>query len=294
VLDRRRHESVTGLLFVLPFILALVLLLIVPLAYAFGLSLHTSTLVGGDRFSWFKNYATAWSDTQFRGGLLRVLLFGAIQIPIMLGAALAAALLLDAVVTRLARVLRMVIFMPYAVPAVIGTLMWGFLYSPTFGPAQGFLRAIGLGSVNLLSGNVVLASLGNVVTWQWTGYNTIVLYAALQGLPRELYDAALVDGAGPVQTALRIKVPMIGSALVLVGVFSLIGTLQFFTEPMILRAIASNAITPSYTPNLYAYSLAFQYSEFDYSAAISFAIGAIAFIGSYVFLFLNRRRSGLR
>ncbi|NUR27335.1 MAG: sugar ABC transporter permease, partial [Catenulispora sp.] len=74
----------------------------------------------------------------------------------------------------------------------------------------------------------------------------------------------------------------------------IIGTLQFFTEPRVMRAIASSVITPSYTPNLYAYNLAFQYSEFDYSAAISFALGAVAFVGSYVFLFTMRRRSGLR
>jgi multiple sugar transport system permease protein len=188
----------------------------------------------------------------------------------------------------------MTLFMPYAVPAVIGALMWGFLYSPTFGPVHSLTGALGLGSVDLLSHGWMLTSLGNIVTWQWTGYNMIVLYAALQGLPREIYEAARVDGAGQIQTALRIKVPMVYPALVLTLMFTIIGTLQFFTEPRVLAPTASSVITPDYTPNLYAYNLAFQYSQFNYSAAISFALGAVVFVGSYLFLFVSRRRSGRR
>ena len=91
------------------------------------------------------------------------------------------------------------------------------------------------------------------------------------------------------QTALRIKIPMISSAMVLALMFTIIGTLQFFTEPRVLEKTASSVITPDYTPNLYAYNLAFQYSEFNYSAAISFSLGAVVFIGSYIFLFATRK-----
>ncbi|MEU0069478.1 sugar ABC transporter permease [Streptomyces sp. NPDC006332] len=291
--SRTRHKAM-GLFLVTPFTLLFLAFLVAPLAYAFWLSLRTSTLVGGDHFSWFANYQQAFTDHQFLSGLGRVALFGIVQIPLMLGLALLGALLIDEVGSRLAKVFRMTLFMPYAVPAVIGALMWGFLYSPTFGPVQSLSHALGLGSVNLLSHSLMLTSLGNIVTWQWTGYNMIVLYAALQGLPREVYEAAKLDGAGPVQTALRIKIPMVSSALVLTLMFTIIGTLQFFTEPRVLRPIASSVITPDYTPNLYAYNLAFQYSEFNYSAAISFALGAVVFVGSYLFLFAARRRSGLK
>jgi multiple sugar transport system permease protein len=272
-----------GWAFVAPFCLVFLAFLVTPLAYAFRLSLSTSTLVGGDHFSWFANYADAVRDPQFRHGVVRVLEFGLVQIPVMVGLALISALLLDGVASRLARLFRLALFIPYAVPVVIGTLMWGYLYSPTFGPVP----------VNWLSAHVMLWSLGNIVTWQWTGYNMIVIYSALQGLPRELYEAARVDGASGWQISLRIKIPLISSALVLTVVFAIIGTLQFFTEPRVLRAIASSVITPDYTPNLYAYNLAFQYSQFNYSAAISFLLGAVVFVGSYLFLFLARRRSAL-
>ncbi|MDO0934902.1 sugar ABC transporter permease [Streptomyces sp. DG2A-72] len=283
-----------GLLLVSPFLLLFLAFLVAPLCYAFWLSLRTSTLVGGDHFSWFANYQQTFSDPQFLSGVRRVVVFGVVQIPVMLGFALLGALIIDEVTSRLAKVFRMTLFMPYAVPAVIGALMWGFLYSPTFGPVNSISDSLGLGKVDLLSHGLMLTSLGNIVTWQWTGYNMIVLYAALQGLPREVYEAAKLDGAGQLQTALRIKVPMISSALVLTLMFTLIGTLQFFTEPRVLEKTASSVITPDYTPNLYAYNLAFQYSEFNYSAAISFSLGAVVFIGSYIFLFATRKRSGLK
>ena len=290
---RTRHRAV-GLLLVTPFTLLFATFLVAPLGYAFWLSLRTSTLVGGDHFSWFANYQQAFTDPHFLAGLRRVAVFGLVQIPVMLVLALLGALIIDEVTGRLAKVFRMTLFMPYAVPAVIGALMWGFLYSPTFGPVHTVTHALGLGSVDLLGHGLMLTSLGNIVTWQWTGYNMIVLYAALQGLPREVYEAAKIDGAGQMATALRIKIPMISSALVLTLMFTIIGTLQFFTEPRVLAPTASSVITPDYTPNLYAYNLAFQYSEFNYSAAISFALGAVVFIGSYLFLFLSRRRSGLK
>ena len=288
-----RHKAM-GLLLVSPFGLLFAAFLVAPLAYAFWLSLRTSTLVGGDHFSWFANYQQTFSDPHFLSGVRRVVIFGVVQIPLMLGLALLGALIIDEVTSRLAKVFRMTLFMPYAVPAVIGALMWGFLYSPTFGPMNSLGNTLGLGKFDLLGHGLMLASLGNIVTWQWTGYNMIVLYAALQGLPREVYEAAKLDGAGHIQTAVRIKVPMISSAMVLTLMFTIIGTLQFFTEPRVLEPTASSVITPDYTPNLYAYNLAFQYSQFNYSAAISFSLGAVVFIGSYVFLFATRKRSGLK
>ncbi|WP_214414630.1 carbohydrate ABC transporter permease [Sphaerisporangium fuscum] len=288
------NQRLIGLLFVSPFVLVMLAFLVTPLAYSLWLSLQRTTLVAGEQFVGLANYAKAFADPEFRRGVLRVLLFGLVQIPIMLGLALLGALILDAVTGRLAKLFRLTLFMPYAVPAVIGALMWGFLFSPNLGPVTGLTEALGLGKVNLLSTDLIMLGLGNVVTWQWTGYNMIVLYAALQGLPREVYEAAALDGAGQVTTALRVKVPMISSALVLAMVFTIIGTLQFFTEPQVLRPIAGTAISGGFTPNVYAYNMAFQYSDFNYSAAISFALGTVVFVGSYAFLFLTRRRSGLR
>ncbi|MFC0534029.1 carbohydrate ABC transporter permease [Phytohabitans kaempferiae] len=284
---RMGRQAVAGWLFVTPFTVLLVLFLLLPMLYAAKLSLYRSTLVEGEVFAWLDNYRQALGDPEFRRGVVRVLVFGAVQTPVMIGIALVAALLVDEATSRFSRLFRLAAFVPYAVPVVIGTLMWGFLYSPSTGP-------LSVTNVDFLSSGTVLYSLGNIVTWQWAGYNMIVLYAALQGVPREVYESSRIDGAGAVQTALRIKTPMISAAIVLVTIFTIIGTLQFFTEPLILQPLNPGAVTNSYTPNVYAYHQAFSYQQYNYSAAISFLLGAVVFVGSYIFLFATRRRSALR
>jgi ABC-type sugar transport system permease subunit len=288
MLTRRRERF--GWLFVAPFAVVFVAFLIVPLAYAFWLSLHTKSFAFGTRLTWFENYTKAFADPSFLAGVRRVLAFAIVMVPIQLGIALVIALVLDTLTTRLAAFSRLLVFLPYAVPAVIGALMWGFLYSPSFGPVT---QLFGPGAPNLLDAGTIFWSLVNVVTWQWVGYYMVIIYSALQGVDPQLYEAARLDGASGWQTALRVKVPMISSTLVLITVFSLIGTLQFFNEPFILGGIAPGAIPPDYTPNMYSFAQAFSYASFNYASAISFALGVVVFVGSYTFLFVARKRSGL-
>lgn len=282
-----------GWFFLSPFAVIFLVLLVAPLGYAFWMSLHTSTLAAGESFTGIVNYQRAFSDPLFLRGLGRVGLFVLVMVPIQLGVALVAALVLDTLVTRLSRFSRLVIFIPYAVPAMIGALMWGFLYSPRFGPAKDLFSLFGATAPNFLAPGTVFGSLVNIVTWQWSGYYMIIIYAALRGIDPSIYEAARIDGASGRQIALRIKVPMISAALVMVVVFALIGTLQFFTEPHILRNVASGAIPVHYTPNMYAHGLAFSYQQFNYASTISFALGVVVFAFSYIFLFLTRKRSGL-
>jgi len=172
--------------------------------------------------------------------------------------------------------------------------MWSFLYSPRFGPAGTLFELFGLPAPDFLASGTVFYSLVNIVTWQWSGYYMIVIYAALRSIDPAIYEAARIDGANGLQTALRIKIPMISSSMVMVITFALIGTLQFFTEPVVLRNIAQGAIDAAYTPNMYAYSLAFSYSQFNYASTIAFSLGILVFAGSFVFLFLTRKQSGLK
>ncbi|MCT2582301.1 carbohydrate ABC transporter permease [Actinophytocola gossypii] len=282
-------HPVAGALFVLPFFLVVVAFLVVPLGYAFWLSLSSKSLALGEQFTGFGNYTRAFTDPVLLDGFLRVLVFGAVQVPLMLGIALVGALTLDAVTTRFAIAFRLIAFMPYAVPAVLGALMWGFLYSRTFGPFADLPTAFGGAPADFFSADLLLVSLGNIVTWAWTGYNMIVLYSALQGVPREMYEAALIDGASQVQIAVRVKVPAIRQAIALAAIFSVIGTMQFFVEPYVMSRFAPQ-ISAGYTPNLYAYNQAFAYSDFHYSAAISFALGFVVFVAAYAFVLSTRKR----
>jgi multiple sugar transport system permease protein len=286
-----RRRQLIGYAFVGPFMVVFVAMLVVPLGYALYLSLFRQQLIGGTVFAGLDNYRTALTDSLLWGGVLRVVKFLIIQVPVMIGLALFFALALDSGRLALARLVRLGIFLPFAVPSVVAALMWGYLYGPDFGPFAQLADGLGLPAPRFLTESWMLGSLANIVTWEFTGYNMIILFAALQAIPPEIYEAARMDGAGPIRTAWSIKLPSIRPALLLTVIFSIIGTFQLFNEPNIMTTIAPTVIGTSYTPNLYAYKLAFVNQEINYSAAVSFALGFVILVVSTAAMYLaNRRR----
>ena len=292
-LSASRRTNLWGWFFTLPFGLVFVVFLVVPLIYAFYVSLFTYTQVQGSVFTGFSNYVRAFTDPIFLTGMGRVVLYTVVMVPVQIGLALVFALIIDALRSRYAAVSRLAIFLPYAIPGVIGALMWGFMYSKDMGPFTTFFDLLHMETPQFLSPNGIFGSLVNVVTWQWTGYYMVIIYAALQSIPHELYESARIDGASEMQIALKIKTPMVSSSLVMVTTFSLIGTLQFYTEPTVLRNNAQTVIPPEYTPNMYAQALAFNYNQMNYSATVSFALGLIVVLFSILFMRLTRKQSGL-
>jgi multiple sugar transport system permease protein len=287
---RLRHQFI-GYAFVAPFMVVFVAMLVVPLGYALYLSLFRQRLIGGTVFAGLDNYRSALSDSLLWHGVGRTGKFLVMQVPVMIGLALCCALALDSGRLALARLVRLGIFLPFAVPSVVAALMWGYLYGPNFGPFAQLAKKLGFGAPGFLTDSWMLGSLANIVTWEFTGYNMIILYAALQAIPPELYEAARMDGAGPIRTAWSIKLPSIRPALLLTVVFSIIGTFQLFNEPNIMATIAPTVIGTSYTPNLYAFNLAFVNQEINYSAAVSFALGFVILVASTTAMYLaNRKR----
>jgi multiple sugar transport system permease protein len=280
-----------GYLFVLPFMVVFLAMLVLPLAYAAYLSLFREQLIGGTVFAGLDNYTRALTDDRLVGGVLRVARFFLIQVPVMLLLSTIAALAIDSGLLRFSKVFRLGIFVPYAVPAVVATLMWGYLYGPDFGPFAQLADKLHLAAPRFLSEGGMLASMANIVTWEFVGYNMIILYAALRGVPGELYEAAAVDGAGAWRVAWSIKLPALRPALLLCLIFSVIGSFQLFAEPQLLQRLAPSVIDSAYTPNLYAYTLAFTGQEVNYAAAVSFLLGLVIVIASSLVLFAGNRRS---
>ncbi|MFE0250807.1 carbohydrate ABC transporter permease [Streptomyces sp. NPDC059010] len=288
----RRRSGAAGPLFVAPFLILFLLLFLAPLGYAAYLSLFQQRLIGGTVFVGLDNYVTALKDPLLLHGVGRVALFFVIQVPLMLLLALVFALALDSGLLRLARVIRLGIFVPYAVPSVVAALMWGYLYGRDFGPFAQLSRNLDVPAPRFLSEGWMLGSLANIVTWEFVGYNMIILYAALRTIPQDLYEAAAMDGAGAWRIAWSIKLPALRPALLLTLLFSVIGSFQLFNEPNLLMKIAPDVISSSYTANLYAYSLAFTGNQVNYAATVSFLLGLVIVIASYVVLLTaNRRRA---
>ena len=275
--------------FLSPFILLFAIFLVIPLFYAFDLSLYKSALVGGTRFVWFDNYKKAFTDPNFWDGVVTLFEFGAMQIPVMLILALAFALILDSGVVYAKSFFRISFFLPYAVPAVIATLLWGYLYGPAYGPVSQIADALALPRPDFFSHTTILPSIANIAVWEYMGYNMIIYFAALQAIPADLEEASLMDGASALVYALNIKLPMIVPTIIVTIIFSIIGTLQLFSEPYLMINLARNEINSHFTPNLYAYTLAFTAQKIDYSAAISFVLGGVVAVVSYAFMLLANR-----
>lgn len=286
----KRRKNLAAYVFVLPFFIVFVAMLIVPLFYSGYLSFFQTRLVGGVSFVGFTNYLTAFTDSAFLSGVARMGLFLLIQVPVMLALALFCALALDSGRVRGSKVLRLLIFVPYAVPGVVATLMWGYLYGNDFGPIAQFVRALGMNAPDLLSAGNVVGSMMNIVTWEFAGYNMIIMYSALRSIPGELYEAAEIDGASQLRVAWNIKIPAIRPAILLTVIFSVIGTFQLFNEPSLLHSVAPNAINNSFTPNFYAYNLAFVNQNVNYAAAVAFILGIVIMIVSYVVQLSTQKR----
>ncbi len=279
--------------FILLFLVFIVLPIIVALYTSFFQTQRSGLGFGGEgeqSFVWFDNYALAFSNAAFVESFGRVLLFGVVQVPLMLGFSLVLALLFDSAVVRWKRFFQLSVFLPYAVPSVVAALIWGFLYQPKVSPIVEGLASIGV-SVDFLAPGSVLWSLANVAVWSVVGVNMIILFSSLQTVPREMYEAARIDGASELRMALQIKIPMILPALILTTLFSVIGTLQLFNEPMTMRSVTSN-ISGSYTPNMAVFSATTLGGDINLGSAMAIIIGVVTFILSVVVSVLSNRKRG--
>ncbi|MFD1833227.1 MULTISPECIES: carbohydrate ABC transporter permease [Streptomyces] len=270
-----------------------------PIGYALHLSLHRVEVQGlglgsgARREVWagLSNYADALTDPELTAGALRVLGYGLIVVPAMLGLALVFALMLDADRVRGRSFARLAIFLPYAVPGVIAALLWGFLYLPDVSPFHFALDSLGLPQPDLFDGGPLYAALANIAIWGGTGFNMIVIYTSLRAVPAEVYEAARLDGCSQLQIALRIKIPMVAPSLVLTFFFSVIATLQVFSEPTTLKPL-TNTISTTWSPLMKVHRDAFAEGDIHTAAATAVVIALVTLVLSFGFLRSATSRAG--
>ncbi|MEU3465689.1 sugar ABC transporter permease [Streptomyces sp. NPDC006733] len=277
--------------FLVPAAVLFALIFALPIGYAVFLSLHKVEVSGlglgrnarHEVWAGLSNYTGVLHDGELLDGTLRIAGYGAIVVPAMLGLALVFALMLDAQRTRLRGFTRLAIFLPYAVPGVVAALLWGFLYLPTVSPFHFLLGKAGLPAPDLLTGGAMFGSLANIAVWGGTGFNMIVIYTSLRAIPVEIYEAARIDGCSELQIALRIKIPTVAPALVLTFFFSVIATLQVFSEPTTLKPL-TNSISTTWSPLMKVYQDAFVRGDIYSAAATSVVIAVVTLVLSFGFL----------
>lgn len=288
-----KHRSAPWILMA-PFLVLFIGTIIVPILMTIGYSFTTverSGLLGEKgttaRFAGLDNYLAALSNVNFVASIGRMLLFGVVQVTVMILAAVILALLLESAAAKWPGFFRSAYFLPYGIPGVIATILWSFLYIPGLSPIIDVLGLVGI-EIDFLGPNLVLWSIANIVTWTYTGYNMLIIIAQLKSIPGELYEAARIDGAGPFRIVRSIQLPLIRPAVMLTVIFSIIGTLQLFAEPQVLMTMSSG-ITSEYTPNMSAYAFAFQYNDVGMAAAQAVIIAVSAFVLSAIALTVSNR-----
>jgi len=268
---RKKRSSKLPVLLVAPALVLLALFTLAPACYALYLSLMKQRVTGGllgtsstQVFAGLANYASTFSDSEFWHSLVRMLLIAVIGVPVTVILATTFALCLDAKAARLTTVSRLAIFLPYAVPGVIASMLWGFLYLPATSP-------IGGASVDYFGNRAIFFTVANVAVWGVVGFNTVVLYTTLRALPPDICQAAEIDGASELQIALHVKLPQIAPAIAMISLFSVIGALQLFNEPTTLKPL-TNAITSTWVPLMRVYSDAFVNNNIYGGAASAFTL----------------------
>ncbi|MFF2330601.1 MULTISPECIES: carbohydrate ABC transporter permease [unclassified Streptomyces] len=269
---RRRELGACGVLMT-PFFLLLVTVFLIPVGTAVWLSFFSDDQpglgFGPERrvFVGLRSYTAVLTDPTFLGALGTVVLYCLVYIPLMVIGSLALALLLDSGVVRLRSWAQLGLFLPHAVPGIIAAVIWLYLYTPGLSPVIDLFAKADI-TIDFLGVHTVVPSIVNIALWSNLGYNMVVFYAALQAVPREVIEASVVDGAGPVRTALQVKTPLVRASIVTVAMFTLIFALQLFTEPMLLSQ-ATPMINSRFSPSMYIYDAAFTRNNYGLAAAAS-------------------------
>lgn len=275
-----------------PFMVLFTVCTLVPIGYAVYLSFYSERHSGlgfgaaETVFTGLGNYARALADPAFLAGFGNVAAYCALYIPVMIGTSLLLALLLDSALARAKRFFQLALFLPHAVPGIIAALIWVYLYAPGISPVLDAMDSAGF-QVDILGHP--LPAVVNMAAWQWIGYNVVIFYASLQAISREVIEAAEVDGASSFRIALSIKLPMIRASVTTVVMFTVIGAMQLFTEPMILQG-SSPTVDSAWTPNMFVYTAAFQRSDSGLAAAGSVLLALAAAVLSFAVTRLVRRR----
>jgi multiple sugar transport system permease protein len=271
-----------------PFLALFAVFFVAPLIYSLVLSLKAG---GTGAFAGLLNYRAVISNAQYWGGVQRMAYFGVIQVTVMIGLALVLALYLDSSYIVGRKFFALVYFLPYAVPGVIAAIMWAFLLEPDLDSALSVPHLLGLasGPVNPLGFRFALYAIMLIVTWEFAGYNMTILLTSLTNVPRQIIEAARIDGCSELGIAWRIKFPLIRRTVMFTVILSIIGTLQLFNEPVVLNDIAS--IGGNYTPNQIIYNTAFSFGNEPLAAAQSVLLAAITIGATVAFYSIIRRRA---
>jgi multiple sugar transport system permease protein len=267
----------TGYLFVGLYVVLLALFGIAPTVYAIYLSL---TKVGGG-FAWGANFSRAYDDFRFLPAFEHVGEYLAIWLIAEATLILVLALMLHSLARRTSAAFRFLFYMPGALAGAASVLVWLFMLDPTLSPWHFLLSALGFSQIDLVMLPSHLPFIFAIMAF-WTGAGgwIVVMYGALNNIPDELLEAAKLDGANALQSAVRIKLPLIKKWVVYMLILSFAGGTQLFVEPQLVGQATAGLVSNTWSPNQLAYYIAFINDNFNEAAAISVTLLVLGLVGA--------------
>ncbi|WP_082676787.1 carbohydrate ABC transporter permease [Shouchella shacheensis] len=251
-----------------------------PIVYSFYLSLTTNE-AGVSTFAGLSNYIRLFQDSLFYESLFNTFVILIVQVPVMIFMAVVLANVLHTGIQKAKGVLRVAFFTPTVTSLVAASIIFLLILNQDFGILNFMLATIGIDPISWLNDPFwAKVSLIMVIIWRWTGYNMIIVLAGLQMIPKDLYEAASIDGAGPIKKFFSITIPQLKPVLLFAAVMSTIGTFQLFDE--VFNLTGGGPINATTTVTMYLYENGFEYFDFGYASAIAYVVVVIIAVLSFI------------
>jgi multiple sugar transport system permease protein len=280
-------DHVVGWAFASPAVVLIVVFGLVPILWSALLSFQRTNLLSPAHWVGLGNYRALPKDPYFEQSMVHSVIYTVLFVPFSVAGGLLTAIALNRPLRGI-RIYRTAVFVPVVVSTIATVIIFLWVFDPNFGLANWLLGKVGLGPFAFFtSSNGALYSIVAMTVWGWIGFNVIVYLAALQGIPRELVEAAEIDGAGTWGIFRNVTLPLLGPVTLFLVVWSSINALQLFDE--VYLATNGGPGTATYVPVFYLFKLAFQQGYAGYAAAIAYVLFAVILVLTIVQLLVGKR-----
>ncbi|MEU7893993.1 sugar ABC transporter permease [Nonomuraea sp. NPDC049152] len=294
-LRSRMDKSVSPYIYIAPFFVLFAIFGLFPLGYTAWVSLHDWQLAGDSTFVGLDNFAALFADPDFWNAVANTLgMFVVASVPQLLIALLLASLLNRPL--RGLTFLRMGVLAPMITSIAAVAIVFSQLFSRDAGLANWMIGLVGVEPIDWQADKwSSWTAIAVMVDWRWTGYNALIYLAAMQTIPRDVYEAAELDGASKARQFWRITIPMIKPAVIFTVIMSTIGGMQLFTEPLLFGQgeLSGGSLRQFQTVAMYMFQQAFEEFDYGYGSAVAWMIFILIVLVALVNFLVSRRMSGV-
>jgi cellobiose transport system permease protein len=286
-------RQATPYIFISPFYILFLLFGLIPILFSVVVSLTDWRGVRVTQFVGLANYIDLFNDPKFYKALWNTLYIWVGSVPTMIFLAILFAVLINSKTTFFRSLFRTVYFLPIVTSLVVTGLIFGQLFSQSFGMVNNVLVLFGVKPINWLAEPTLMKLiLILALLWRWVGNDMVIMLAGLQSIPTELFEAAHVDGANEQQVLFRITIPLLRPVILFDLIISTIGTFNLFAEPYTLFGGAEGGVRQAaLVTGTYLYQNSFVFSKFGYGAAMAWVLAVIVFLLSLLQYRISDRAS---